>query len=68
MILKIVSLFLIFMVILGIFGKWRFPGRGRLSGRLGQGRLSRPRKCPDCGRFQIGAGPCDCRGGADKKT
>ena len=68
MILKIVSLFLIFMVILGIFGKWRFPGRGRLSGRSAPGKLTRPRKCPDCGRFLIGGDPCGCAGGPDRKS
>ncbi len=68
MILKIISLFLIFMVVLGMFGKLRFPGSGRLSGRLGQGKLSRPKKCPDCGRFLIGGGPCGCSGKSDRKS
>jgi hypothetical protein len=61
MILKIISLFLIFMVVLGMFGKLRFPWRGRLPGRGAHGRLSRPRKCRDCGRFLIGGGDCDCK-------
>lgn len=67
MILKIISLFLIFMVVLGMFGKLRIPWRGRLQGRDAQGRLTRPRKCRDCGRFVIGGGDCDCRGGTGRK-
>ncbi len=63
MILKIISLFLIFMLVLGMFGKLRFPGLGRLSGKGGQGRLTRPRKCRDCGRFLIGGGKCECSAG-----
>jgi len=49
-ILKIVSLFLIAMVVLGMFGKLRLPGSKRLSSA----------KCPKCGRFRIGKGPCSC--------
>jgi hypothetical protein len=67
MIMKIISLFLIFMVVLGMFGKLRLPWRGRLSGRGGHGRLSRPRKCPACGRFLIGGGDCDCKSGAGRR-
>jgi hypothetical protein len=49
-ILKIVSLFLIAMAVLAMFGKLRFPGQGKLSSK----------RCPRCGRFRIGKGPCDC--------
>ncbi len=51
MILKIVSLFLIGMLVLAMFGRLRVPGRGRTG------------KCPDCGRFLIGKGPCACKKG-----
>lgn len=51
MMLKVVSLFLIFMVVLAIFGRLRWPGRGK-SG------LARPRLCPDCGRYNLRGGPC----------
>ncbi|WP_159456707.1 hypothetical protein [Roseivivax jejudonensis] len=50
MILKIVILFLVFMGVLGMFGKLRRP-------KL----LSRRSKCPDCGRHRIGKGPCPCK-------
>jgi hypothetical protein len=49
-ILKIVSLFLVFMAVLAIFGKLRFPGQARLSAA----------KCRRCGRYRIGKGPCSC--------
>ncbi|MEM8730049.1 MAG: hypothetical protein AAGF79_09025 [Pseudomonadota bacterium] len=54
-IVKIVTLFLVVIAVLAMFGrlKLRLPGRDRLS----RG------KCPKCGRYQIGKGPCPCRGG-----
>ena len=51
MIVKVVFLFLIFMAVLAMFGRLRFPGQQRL----------RDAKCPDCGRFRIGKGPCPCK-------
>ncbi len=50
---KVVTFFLIAIVILAIFGRLRFPGQARLAAR----------KCPDCGRFRIGRGPCECTKG-----
>ena len=50
MILKIVSLFLIFMAVLAMFGKLRIPGINRLVSA----------RCPKCNRFRIGKGPCAC--------
>lgn len=47
---KIVTLFLIGMMVLAIFGRLRFPG----SKMIGQ------KKCPHCGRYRIGKGPCPC--------
>ena len=49
MLLKIVSLFLIAMMVLGMFGKLRFP-RPRLMAK----------KCKKCGTPMVGAGPCPC--------
>ncbi len=50
-ILKIVSLFLVFMAVLAMFGRLRMP-------RIG---LSRSKgKCAACGRPRIGRGPCPC--------
>ncbi len=54
MIIKIVTLFLIGMVVLAMFGRLRLPGADRLKGRLSN------RRCPSCGRFRIGRGPCPC--------
>ena len=50
MMVKVVSLFLIGMLVLAMFGRLRFPGQARLENR----------KCPKCGRYRIGRGPCDC--------
>lgn len=50
MIIKIVFLFLIGMAVLAMFGRLRFPGKKHLDAR----------RCPNCGRFRIGKGPCDC--------
>ncbi|NCO21444.1 MAG: hypothetical protein GW905_05430 [Rhodobacterales bacterium] len=48
--IKVVSLFLIAIVVLAMFGKLRFPGQKRLSSM----------KCTDCGRYRIGKAPCSC--------
>lgn len=52
-IIKAVTLFLIAMGVLAMFGKLKFPGQKRLSSA----------KCPRCGRFRIGKGPCPCQKG-----
>lgn len=52
-VLKIVSLFLIGMVILAMLGRLRFPGQARLKSL----------KCPGCGQYRIGKGPCPCGSG-----
>lgn len=49
-IFKIVSLFLVGMGVLAMFGKLTFPGQKRLSDA----------KCKRCGRYRIGRGPCQC--------
>ena len=51
--LKIVTLFLVVIVVLALFSRWRI-GPDRLSGP------GKPLKCPKCQRFLIGKGPCDC--------
>ncbi|KAF0675991.1 hypothetical protein [Profundibacterium mesophilum] len=51
--IKVVTLFLIGMVIMAMFGKLRFPGQQKL----------RSMKCPGCGRYAIGKGPCACGAG-----
>lgn len=52
MILKIVALFLVFIAVLGWFGKMHWIGGKKLS----------QKKCSACGRFRIGKGPCACGG------
>ncbi len=55
MIFKIVTVFLIAIAVLGMFGKMHWLGGKRLA----------QRKCAGCGRYRIGKGPCPCgRGGA----
>jgi len=50
MILKTVSLFLVVIGVLAMFGKFSVQGaRQMLSG-----------KCQGCGRYKIGKGPCAC--------
>lgn len=55
-IVKIVTLFLVLMGVLAMFGKLRVPGAKRLASA----------KCPKCGRFKIGKGPCSCTKGLKK--
>lgn len=50
MMIKIVSLFLIGMLVLAMFGRLRLPGL----------KPGSKKKCPRCGRFRIGKGPCEC--------
>ncbi len=48
---KIVLLFLVGIAVLAMFGKLTYPGKKHLDAR----------RCPSCGRFKIGKGPCTCR-------
>lgn len=50
MIVKIVLLFLLAMAVMAMFGKLRFPGQKQLASM----------RCPKCGRYRIGKGPCPC--------
>lgn len=51
MILKIVTLFLVFIAVLGMFGKLSI---------LIPKKLRSVAKCEVCGRHKIGKGPCPC--------
>ena len=51
---KIVTLFLIGIVALAVFGRLRFPKH-----LTGQRRAA---FCPDCGRPRLGKVPCACGG------
>lgn len=57
MIIKIVALFLVAMLVLGMFGKLRVP---RLPRRRPPNRVADARKCPKCGGYILGEGPCAC--------
>jgi len=50
MIFKVIALFLVFMSVLAMFGRLRYPGKDRIDAM----------KCPRCGKFRIGKSPCDC--------
>lgn len=63
MLVKIVTLFLVVVAVLAMFGGLRQALR-RAAG--GGRRVQPPRdqgRCPDCGRPRIGRGPCPCRQG-----
>jgi len=47
---KIITLFLLGMAVLAMLGKLKLPGQKRLASQ----------KCPRCGRYRIGKGPCPC--------
>lgn len=51
MLLKIVSLFLVFIAVLGMFGKLSL---------LIPKKLRKTAVCKACGRHKIGKGPCPC--------
>ncbi|MDD8023641.1 MAG: hypothetical protein PHX82_11080 [Paracoccaceae bacterium] len=55
MLIKGMTLFLVVMAVLAMFGKLRLPGLKR----PGAPRLAA--RCPDCGRPKIGSGPCPCK-------
>ncbi|WP_055084483.1 hypothetical protein [Jannaschia donghaensis] len=50
MIFKIVTLFLIGIAVLAMFGRLRFPSGARIGSR----------KCRTCGVPRVGRGPCPC--------
>ncbi len=51
MLVKIVTLFLVFVAVLGMFGKLRL---------LVPKKLRKAATCDACGRHLIGKGPCPC--------
>lgn len=63
MILKIVSLFLVFMAVLAMFGRLRLP---KLKDRFKRGQdLPKPRLCKTCGRYMLRGERCpDCDPGS----
>jgi hypothetical protein len=53
--LKIVTLFLVFMAVLAMFGRLRVPKLPKITRRHG---LPKPRLCRTCGRYNLKGGPC----------
>ncbi|ABV92387.1 hypothetical protein Dshi_0641 [Dinoroseobacter shibae DFL 12 = DSM 16493] len=53
MMIKAVTIFLVGMAILAMFGKLRLPYIGRVS-------LKKPVKCKSCGRYLLSSDPCSC--------
>ncbi len=59
MLFKIISLFLVAMIALAIFGRLRFPmPKVRLPGK--PKGLAKPGTCKRCGAFIIGKDGCNC--------
>ncbi len=54
MLIRVILLFLVLMAALAMFGKLKLPGSRRPPGRLDA------RKCPKCGTYRVGKGPCNC--------
>ena len=59
MLVKIFILFLGGMALIGLIGKWLFPGaiRRAVTKRMS---LAKPSRCAECGRYLIGQRGCDC--------
>ena len=60
MVAKLVLLFLLVMAVIGVLGGWRTKSAKRLRD-LGRKARLEAHKCPDCGRYSIGKGPCPCK-------
>ncbi|KAB7613979.1 thymidine kinase [Amylibacter sp. SFDW26] len=54
---KVVSLFLIVMMVLAMFGKLRLPKIPTLKRRS---HIENAKKCTTCGTYKIGDQPCKC--------
>ena len=59
MLFKIILIFLLAMVLVGIAGKVLFPSRIDRLPKLRRKPLKAP-TCPRCGRYMIGTSGCDC--------
>jgi len=57
MMVKAALLFLVAMLVLGMFGRW---SRGRTPRDTPKDRIEPARKCPDCGAYVLGARPEPC--------
>jgi hypothetical protein len=57
MIVKVVSLFLIGILVLAMFGKLRAP---KIDNPFKSRKPLETKKCPKCGSYILGDGPCAC--------
>jgi len=57
MIVKAITLFLIAMGVLAMFGKLKAP---KINNPLKRDKTLSARKCPKCGSYILGDGPCAC--------
>jgi hypothetical protein len=57
--LKVFILFLGGMALIGLIGKWLFPGAISRSVKK-RVAFAKPSRCRTCGRYLIGKGGCDC--------
>jgi len=57
MIIKAVTLFLIGMIVLAMFGRLKMP---KIKGRGGENKRVDARKCKKCGSYILAKGPCAC--------
>jgi len=57
MVIKAVLLFLVAMLALGMFGRWKRP---RVPPRQPGNWVAPARKCPDCGAYVLGSRPEPC--------
>ena len=62
MIIRIVIVFLVFMIVMGAVQKWLNPNHKTPLDRLRSTKLPRPRKCRSCGKFLLGGEDCRCKG------
>ena len=59
MLFKIIIVFLLAMVLVGMVGKVLFPGKLDRLTKVRRRGLKAP-VCPSCGRYMIGRSGCDC--------
>lgn len=59
MLVKIILVFLLAMVLVGMVGKVLFPNRLDRLTKLKRKGLTPP-TCPKCGRYMIGQSGCEC--------
>jgi len=57
MIVRVVLLFLIGILVLAMFGRLKTP---KISNPLKKQKILKSRKCPKCGSYILGEGPCAC--------